>query len=108
MLFGISDIFMAIICAAVCIPLIRGDVKMNGCYGVRFKKSFESEENWYKINKYGGRCLVAWSGVLLLIGIAEFLIPYNPKDTFRTVLSTCAPGILLIPCIQAYLYAKKL
>ena len=28
---------------------------MNHLYGIRIKKSFESEDSWYKINEYGGK-----------------------------------------------------
>jgi len=42
---------------------------MNHIYGIRFKASFKSEENWYEINKYGAKCLMFASVPILTYGI---------------------------------------
>ena len=55
LIFGLTNILVGGLLLALSIPLIKGKVKMNYLYGVRFKKSFESEENWYALNRYGGR-----------------------------------------------------
>lgn len=37
------------------VPLMLRKVPMNTAYGIRTRKAFVSEENWYRINEYGGR-----------------------------------------------------
>lgn len=80
---------------------------MNKIYGVRFKKAFESEDTWYKINHYGGKQLIIWSIPLLIIGIMTFFIPIEGSQMITTVI-TSAPLIVLIPAYLSYNYAKTL
>jgi hypothetical protein len=37
-------------------------------------KAFESEENWYKINRYGAQRFIIWSVAIIISGIAIFLL----------------------------------
>jgi len=53
---------------------------MNYLYGVRIKKSFESKENWYNINAYGGKQLAIWSILIIIAGLVCFLIPIKEPD----------------------------
>jgi hypothetical protein len=50
---GIANIFCGLLFIAISIPLLKDSIKMNRYYGIRFQKSYESEENCYKINKFG-------------------------------------------------------
>lgn len=107
-----ENIFVAIINIAcgllfVClgIPLYKERVKMNHFYGVRFNKSFESEETWYKINKYGAKRLMTWSIPLFIVGIIAIFLP--PLNEFLMIMFTFAPCIVLIPAIESYIYSKK-
>lgn len=89
---------------ALLIPLYRGKVKRNPVYGVRIRKAFESEENWYKINRYGAIALMYWAALLIVMGIVCLFIPPG------FVLTTAKISILLIivPLIQIMRYGKKL
>jgi hypothetical protein len=89
------------------IPLKKGMIKMNWLYGFRFKKSFESDENWYKINEYGARRFIFWAVPLLIIGGLSFVIPFGGNEPL-ILLFAFAPLIVLIPAIESYLYAKNL
>jgi hypothetical protein len=105
---GISNIFLAVTLIVISIPLIKRKVSMNKVYGVRIKKAFESEENWYKINAYGGKQLILWSLPLVLLGIATFFLPLEENGPM-IIFVACAPGIIIIPAIVAiFRYAKKL
>ena len=112
MALGLSNLGMAIVFAGLAIPLIRGEVKMNHFYGIRIKKAFASDDNWYKINAYGGRCLVAWSIVLAFLGVVTFFLPLGTMDQPRESLIIAvalAPLMILIPCVaQILTYARKL
>ena len=106
-ILGFSLVSVAVLAIILAIPLLHRKVKMNRLYGVRFKKSFESEENWYKINEYGARQLILWSIPVAIIGIITFLLPFEDNATV-TVIVAFAPLILIIPAITSWLYAKKL
>lgn len=106
-LFGIMHIFLAFIFICISIPLVRGDVSMNKLYGIRFKKAYESEENWYKINKYGGRQLIIWSIPLGLFGIISFFLPFKENPLLH-IIAVLAPFIILVPVFISYMYARKL
>jgi hypothetical protein len=56
---GLSNVFVGALIIAVCIPLLKNKIRMNRWYGMRFRKSFESDENWYKINRYGAKRMIA-------------------------------------------------
>lgn len=92
---------------AISIPLVQGKVSMNKTYGVRIKKAFESEENWYTINAYGGKQLILWSIPLILLGVATFFLPLEGNGP-AIVAVACAPLIVLVPAIMSCAFAKKL
>lgn len=107
-LLGASHIFVALLVIGISIPLVYNKIPMNRLYGVRFKQSFASEENWYKINAYGGRQLIMWSIPLLLLGVASlFFLPLAGRQLWTTMIA-CAPLIYLVPTLISYLYAKHL
>lgn len=106
-LFGIMHIFLAFLFTAISIPLVRGDVPMNKAYGIRFKKSFESDEYWYKINRYGGKQLIIWSIPLGLFGIISFFLPIK-EVPILFLISMLAPLIVMVPLVTSYMYSRKL
>ena len=109
---GSTLLAVAILFIALSIPLVKRKVKMNPWYGVRIPKAFESEENWYKINAYGGKRLMIWSSALALIGIAAFFIPMeegNSGASALTILLAFSPLIVVIPAIiEIVAYTRKM
>lgn len=106
-IIGVSNIMVAMLVIAISIPLITNKVPMNKIYGIRFKQSFESQERWYQINRYGGRQLVVWSIPILLLGVAAFFLPLADRP-FWIAVFLMAPLIHLIPVVISYFYAKQL
>lgn len=104
---AMSNLIVALIVIGVCIPLVRDAVKMNRYYGIRIAKAFESEENWYKINRYGAWWMIACSLVLLLVGVVTFFVPVGSNAGLK-VACLLAPLILLVPIIPIMVYAKKI
>jgi hypothetical protein len=104
---GISNIFCGLLFIAISIPLWKGSIKMNRYYGIRFKKSYESEKNWYKINKFGAKRIMLWSIPLLFIGFVTFFLRINDHSVLKLII-TLAPLIVIIPAIESYVYAKRL
>ena len=107
MVLGMSNVTMAVTFILLGIPLLKRKVPMNRWYGARFKKSFESEENWYRINAYSAKQLMIWSVPLLLVGIATLFLPLKGHPGITRVLA-CAPMLIGAPCFLSYRFARKL
>jgi hypothetical protein len=107
MIAGVSNIMFGVLMIALSIPLARNKIGMNRWYGMRFSKSFESSENWYKINRYGAGRMIRWSIFIIVIGIAAFFLPLHGRGTFQIAIA-CVPLLIMIPVIESWLYAKRL
>ena len=82
---------------------------MNRLYGIWIPKAFKSEENWYKINRYGTRRLFFWSVVYIVIGILNLLLPPIGGKTLVWFIGIGSiVYICTIPFIEILLYARKL
>lgn len=106
-IFGLSNIITGLVVIAACIPLLRDNIAMNRWYGIRFRKSFESEENWYAINSYGAQRMILWSVIIVNFGILSFFVPISGRGVLQYMISG-APVLLLIPAIESWLFARKL
>jgi hypothetical protein len=101
---AITLVCLGLILITVSLPLYLGKIKMNRFYGFRIRKAFESEENWYEINRYGAKTLMCWSVVIMLMGIVCLLVGSQhvllvAKITFLS---------LIIPIVQTFYYARRL
>ena len=105
---GISNIVVALIGWALAIPLLRGRVKMNRLYGVRFKRSFESDELWYAINRYGARRLIVWSIALAIVGIVTPFVVHEGRETMAVLLALAPAVFYGIACFESYRFAKRI
>ncbi len=106
LLLGLSNLACAGLFVMLAVPLVQRKVKMNRWYGVRIKKAFESDDNWYQINAYAGKRFILWASVLAGIGILTFFVPLQHAGI--VVLLACAPLIAVIPCVEAMIFARKL
>lgn len=101
---AVTLVCLGFILIAVSIPLCLGKIKMNRFYGFRIQKAFESEENWYRINRFGAKALMCWSVVIITIGIACLYIEPPHVMTVAKV----SFGSLLVPLALTFLYARRL
>jgi uncharacterized membrane protein len=76
----------------VSLPLVMRLVPMNRFYGVRVPEAFASSRNWYEINAFGGRLLLAFG--LFLIAFAYLGNGMAPPPT-----SPWAPVFFLVPLL---------
>ena len=107
-IFGIMYVFIGLLLIGISIPLKNGKVKMNHFYGVRLRRSYTSEKNWYLMNTYGGKQLLMWSAVLVITGMLIFLVPIN-GDVLLIVLFAFMPLILLLtPVLLIVRYSRTL
>ena len=84
---------------------------MNSLYGFRIKKALTSDDNWYKINKYGGRQLFFWSIVMVAIGVACFVLPVEVQENeMANGLRVVAPMVVCITMaiVKTVMYSKTL
>lgn len=91
----------------ISIPMLKRKIPMNRWYGARFKKSFESEENWYRINAYSAKQLITWSIPILIIGIVTLFLPLEGNMWLFNAIASSAL-LVIVPCLISYRYAKKL
>jgi SdpI/YfhL protein family/Transposase len=101
---AITLVCLGIIVILVSVPLYLGKIKMNRSYGFRIRKAFESEENWYGINRYGAKVLMWWSVVIMAIGIACL---YIEQQSVLTVAKVSFISVA-VPIVQTLYYAKRL
>ena len=112
LMFGIGHLFCAGLFAVLGAGFAQGTIKRNALAGFRTKKALESDENWKKINEYGGKRLMFWSVILAVLAIACFFIPLGSEENPNIgVIMTlaCAPGLIFIPLlIELHIFSKKL
>ena len=107
MTMGISIICAAVVLILISIPMLKRKIPMNRWYGARFKKSFESEENWYRINAYSAKQLILWTIPILIIGIVTLFLPLEGNTGLFNAIAF-SPLLVCVPCLLSYRYARKL
>ena len=83
---------------AVSVPLVARMVPMNRWYGVRTRKAFASEENWYELNAYGGKLLVVYGAFLVVAGLVEYWLDVPPTSLWMPLLIGI-PVLLVVPVL---------
>ncbi len=107
-IFGIMFIIVGLILMAISVPLKNGKVAMNHFYGVRLRKSFTSEKNWYLMNAYGGRQLVIWSAAMFVLGVLTLFIPFNGQEELIVLFAFLPLIVLMIPVYLIVRYSRTL
>ena len=100
-----QQIGLGILFFVIAFSLLRGMIKRNAWYGFRFKKSYESEELWLKINRFGARKLCYGAIFLIVSGMLMLAFP----SSWQTI---CFPlslvGVVVFVSVSTYLYSKTL
>jgi hypothetical protein len=68
----VTLVCLGFILIAISIPLYLGKIKMNRIYGFRIRKAFESEENWYEINRYRAHKSADWRSSRNFIDLGKY------------------------------------
>ena len=103
-----TNLFTALLFIALGMPLIKDKVKPNGFYGVRTKFSFVSDENWYKINKYGGKVFILSGIVLLLLSPIYLAINVEANPILFTVTTLFILPVITIAIVSIFKEQKRL
>lgn len=104
--YALINIGSACFFTALAIPLYKEKVKMNSLYGLKFPQPYESDEKWYRINKYGAKLMIIWAVPIFTAGIIVLFLP--PLQESHALIISMLPLLVLIPVIESYLYARKL
>ena len=109
-IFALANIISALLIIGISIPLVLRKIQMNYIYGIRIKESFVSEENWFKINEYGGKQMIIWSLPLLAAGILCLFITIHTANGILLLIMGIAPIIIcmVIALIKILKYARSL
>jgi hypothetical protein len=107
-IFAITYVALGLLLMAISDPLKKGKVAMNHFYGVRLKKSFTSEKNWYLMNSYGGGQLQIWSVVLVVLGILALFIPFDGNESVIILFAFLPVVVLVVPTILIVRYSRTL
>lgn len=93
---------------AMAIPLILRKVPMNRYYGIRIPKAFQSDDNWYDINAYGGKVLLIYGLFLILFGITAQGLAPSPTSIFMAVFIV-GPLLVIFPLLGLInAYARRM
>jgi hypothetical protein len=89
---------IGLLTALLAIPLIMRKVPMNRAYGIRVRKAFLSDSNWYELNAYGGKLFLVFGIFLAAFGwVGKDLAP-PPTSPWAPVF-TIAPMLTIIPIL---------
>lgn len=84
--------------AILSLPLAFRMVPMNRIYGIRTPMALVSDSNWYAINAYGGRVLMAYGSALFAFGLfARDSAP--PPTSIWAAFFIVGPLILVFPLL---------
>lgn len=89
---------MGALLAVLSVPLILGKVPMNHGYGIRIRKAFVSEANWFAVNRFGGV-------VFLVLGLLLTTFSFVSAGMAPSPRSIWAPIFLVIPLVVGALVA---
>lgn len=107
MTIGTSWTLAGLFIIAIATPLMRGRIGPNELYGVRLPQSFQSEDAWYAINRYGGKRLILWAVPLILVGMACFFVPLQHNLGLTLILGIAPLIFVLIPAFESWRFARK-
>ncbi len=104
---GLFLVLTGALMIGVSIPLAWGKVRMNDWFGVRIPKAFETESNWYSINRFGGRWMIGGGVILTALGAVAIVFP--PAHPGTIVLFALAPVATLVAIlIRISIFAGRL
>jgi len=105
---GANLLFAGLVTIAVCVPLLRGKIRRNGVYGIRIPKSFESDEVWFQINRYGAKQMMIWAAGLMALGVGAMFLPLRGSQALGSWFGIIVVLSLSVPIFQIFRYSKQL
>lgn len=104
---GLIWTLAGLLIGASAIALVRGRIRPNRFYGVKFRECYQSDEAWFAINRFGGKRLLLWSVPLVLLGLATLSLPLRSHPALTFVLASLPIIFVLTPVVQTARFAKS-
>ena len=108
LVIGSCLVLSGLITIAISIPLLLGKVKRNTYYGVRSAAGFESDEVWFRINRYGAKRLIVWSMPVLAVGVAAFFVSFEGRPWLAVVLGLLPAVFLTAPVFEVQRFMRHM
>lgn len=90
------------------LPLLNNQIRPNGLYGFRVKKTLENPEIWYAVNQHFAWRLL-WTGLAVLVASALlYLVPGLSEDQYALAVLVVLLGFLFTGLIQSIRFMRKL
>ena len=103
---GIVNLIIGLLVIGISIPLVLRKIPMNHWYGVRLPKAFQSDENWYAINAYGGKWMIGCGVILVVSGALALGIGIQHRELLRAF--EYAPCLILLILVPILIYSWRL
>jgi hypothetical protein len=104
---GVGWMAVGLLTIGLAIPLLQGNIGRNALYGVRFRQSFQSEEAWFAINRYGAKRMIIWALPVIAIGVATLPFPLQRHPLLALLFGFAPLVFVLIPAIDTWYYARR-
>ena len=104
---GVSWMLLGLLTIGLAIPLLLGKVGRNRVYGVRFLRSFESDEAWYAINRYGAKRMLVWAPLLIAVGLVALFLPLRTHPGWTIVFGFAPLVFVIVPAAEAWKFARN-
>ena len=104
---GVSWTAIGLLMIGLAIPLVRGRVGRNSMYGVRFPQSFQSDEAWFAINRFGGKRGIVWAVPVVIVGLASFFLPLQANPIVALAVGFAPLVFVLMPAIESWRFARR-
>ena len=100
---------MCVLATALAYPMLRGMVTRNRLYGFRTRRSLSSDEEWYKANKLGGKCIIVGSCAVAAFNLAVMGIdlPIDTAITGQLVLYSTPAGLVIAALVALLLHHRS-
>ena len=107
MIVGGAWSIAGLLCIVLAVPLVRGQVGRNALYGVRFPQSFQSDDAWFAINRFGGKRMIVWSIPMIIVGIISLFLPLRMHPGLGLALAFAPLSFVLIPLLETWRFARR-
>lgn len=103
----IMDMAVSLLLITLAVPLLRNRVPPNDLYGVRIRQSLASPENWYRINRFGAKQLIAWSSANLVMAAVGFLVPFAEGSLLFWFYVLLPAVAAIMACLFTLRFARR-
>lgn len=106
---GLCNMACGIVFALVGMLLAVCRIPKGAWYGFRLSNAMVSDENWERVNRFGGQRLVVWAMPLMLAGVICVFLAFPSPDTWMAPVGLFPICIfVVIPISETVIYARSL